>query len=221
VEDRKELELTTLNVDPSEFKSTTTRLLVAFTQNLCGAPELSSNNPALISATIISTTFAQSSEKLISLGESFEIQAVTKEILDKIKAVPTPAAKAVYEMHAPNAEAALKHSAELEQSEIQFKKTLTEERDKTIGALERILDTVSSVDNPDEKARSQEITNELKKLENTSTNLNNALDRLQNARQKSDDQLAKTATTLFNAMPPGREKQSVDITVLPTMRQQM
>jgi hypothetical protein len=111
-------------------------------------------------------------------------------------------------MYGPNAEAALNHSAELETSENTFKTTLSEERQKAIDALESILKIVASAENPIEKAHSQEILNQMQTLDTISEKLDKALDTIEKARHKSDEQLKKIGITMLNATTPTSQESS-------------
>ncbi len=188
-------------VDTSKLKSTTTRLLVSFAQSSFGVPNLSVDSPTLKRSTILYAEFGQLSEKLFSAGDNDSIRGITREILDKLKASTAPAAKTAYEALNREAEPALKHSEELDQGETVFKNNLTEDREKTFEILGKILTTVASASNREEKEHSQEILNQLVTAEKTYENLNNAYEKLQKARITSNMQLGIFSQRGYDALP--------------------
>ena len=212
-----ERNLTTLApVDSSQFKSTYARLLVSLTKTYFNVPDKTFDS-TLASATITYAGLSQLHEKLSTVSDNTSLRTATKEVLDKLKTIPTPAAKTMYDTLIHDAEPLFKSNEELEIKGSAFSKTFDESRDRAFKALENVLVAVVSAKDPEEKAHSQEIVNQLIMSEKTRKSLQAELEQLRKAQLVSNSQLGTIFQRAYDAVPTANREGLPHVPSLPPM----
>lgn len=182
--------------------STTAQLLVSLTKTYFGVPDMEYGS-TLARSTNIYAGFGQLFEQLITLTDDKLIKATTEEVLDKLKAVTTPSAKATYETLNRDSGPILEQSTDLEKRAELFRKNCYEERDKTFDALRALLIAVAQ--NPDKKG-SQEILNQLITAEKTRKSLAAELKDLTARTLVTHQQYANILNAAVKALPPKEQE---------------
>ncbi len=197
------LELSTLElVKPDQFQQSYTRLFMAFTLSEYGISKAIFNS-AVAAATIDNVTIAQLDARSNSLSSNLAaIRANTKDVLDKLDAAFNSPNKAQaydvstrkndYDNLMRNARPVIEASEDLDKSEDLFRKNFKLEREKVLASLEHILKAIESANDPDARAHSQEIVNELSKVRKTCVALTNSFNKLEKSRQASNIRLQIT-----------------------------
>lgn len=125
-------------VDTSLFKSTTARLLYGFAVDTLQTSAIPVT-PLKLKAAIIDTSLGQLSVALGELSDSATIRGVTNEVLERLKAATSPAAKAAYPKLSTDFQAAAESSKTLEAKEADLRKRFASERAKASQTLSAAL----------------------------------------------------------------------------------
>lgn len=179
--------------------STTAQLIVALVKAYFDVLDRAYDTVLARSASVFAG-FGQAVEKMNSLNNDVSIRANAREILDTLKTVNTPSAKATYETLNSDASPALQKSEELEKNARLLYERIEADRQIAFKALENALNASDP--------NSQEILNQLNTAEKTLQSLKVELEKLKKARAVNDGQLGKIAHSGYAALS-SKERSSV------------
>jgi len=205
-------------VDSKRFKTTYAQLMVSFMLDYFDATK-AQFNPAIADIAIDYVSIGQLDARLTSLSSSSaSIRANTQDVLDKLNAAFQQPVKSNtydislrkndYDILMRRADPALETSKNLDKVEDSLRKNYMDEREQIMASLRNLAKAIANASNPDVKAHSQEIENELSKIGTRCQTLKTSLRKLEESRTASNEALKDIHKKGFLLLP-ATDKQKV------------